>query len=161
MSSVLLGPRIPDPRLPHEVDIRRDDQRIGEVDEERAHHRQHQERPRRVPEPLHERLHVGHGVRRGAEAEPAVPSRHDGRVVVASHDPERDEVARTAAIIVTCTVRMTSIGTARSSSSHSLSDISAIARNSDSAMVPRSSTTRWSSLDSGEQSSPLRMTAPR
>ena len=31
---------------------------------------------------------------------------------------------------------MTSIGTARSSSSHSRSDIRAIARNSDSAMVP-------------------------
>jgi hypothetical protein len=42
-------------------------------------------------EALHERVHVGHRVRRGAESEAAVPPGHHRRVVVAPHQAEGHE----------------------------------------------------------------------
>ena len=47
----------------------------------------------------------------------------------------------------TCTMRMTVRGTARPTRSHSFNVISAQTRNSESATVPRSSTTRWEMPD--------------
>jgi len=55
-----------------------------------------------VPEPLHDRLHVGHGVRRGAETEAAMAPGHDGRVVIAAMIRYVAKYAN-AAIIITCT----------------------------------------------------------
>src|SRR3546814_8837382 len=46
-----------------------DDQRVGEVDEERAHQRRDQERARRHAIAQHQRAHHRHGIGRSAEHE--------------------------------------------------------------------------------------------
>ena len=79
--------------LSPQIQEKRNQQRVGEVDEERADERHHQERFRRRPVALDERAHVGHGVGRRAQHEAAEAARHHRRVVVAAHQPRHHQQA--------------------------------------------------------------------
>src|SRR5688572_12186489 len=69
-----LGSRV----LAEVVQERRDDQRVREVDEKRADHRNDEEGFRRLAVALDQRRHVGHRVRGGAEHEPDEAAGHHG-----------------------------------------------------------------------------------
>src|SRR5690606_856769 len=70
-----------------EIDEAGDDQRVGEVDEERAYQRGDEECARSGAIALDQRTHYRHRIGSGAQHEADEAAAHDGGVIVPAHDP--------------------------------------------------------------------------
>ena len=153
-----LPPRRARPVLLPQIHKECNQERVGEVDEERADERHHQERFRRRAVAFHQRPHVRHRVGGGAEHEAGKAARHHRRIVIAAHHPRHhphtdhrdqrhlrgeDDQQRDH----------------QANSSHKRSVISAMTRNSDNAMLPMSSMIRIDNPIAPVTSSRLRITA--